>query len=67
MEPVTVYCYGMFCPIRLQCLRYRPIINLLKEDHISRTPYDHEKSRCGHFRGDKIESHDKYIDPIRRS
>jgi hypothetical protein len=36
-RPIVV-CDGEGCPLKEFCLRYRPIINKLKEDHLYPTP-----------------------------
>ena len=48
---VQPYCEGRGCPIKLDCCRYKAIIDVKNELHFPFSPYNGATNKCGFFVG----------------
>ena len=62
---VKPFCSGMACPIKLQCCRYKAIIDYKHEDHFPFSPYNGATKKCGFYVGTTTDSFIEQIKTLR--
>jgi len=64
---VQPYCNGMGCPLKLECGRYKPVIDYKKEQYLAYAPYSHIEKKCTFKPNDPVqEAREIFIDHLKK-